>query len=103
MRICMINQGPRRAPVALLIADVAGYTRLMGADETSTHAAMMSLLSTVVKPIIARHEGRIVKNTGDGFLAGIVTVTKSGRIRGGRRDWRHEAATRSPLSPPLCR
>jgi hypothetical protein len=34
---------------------------------------------------------------------GIVTVTKSGRIRGGRRDWRHEAATRSPLPPPVPR
>jgi hypothetical protein len=39
----------------------------------------------------------------DNTRRGIVTATKSGRIRGGRRGWRHEAATRSPLPPPVPR
>ena len=54
---------------AILAADVAGYSRLMHDDEEPTHAKLTALLTDAVTPAIAEHGGRIVKNTGDGFLA----------------------------------
>jgi TolB-like protein/class 3 adenylate cyclase len=54
---------------AILAADVAGYSRLMHDDEEATHAKTTALLTDAVAPAIAEHGGRIVKNTGDGFLA----------------------------------
>ena len=54
---------------AILAADVAGYSRLMHNDEEATHAKLTALLTSAVDPAIAEHGGRIVKNTGDGFLA----------------------------------
>ena len=52
---------------AIVCADVAGYSRMMGADEAGTHAAFKAHRSAVY-PIILNHGGRVVKNTGDGFL-----------------------------------
>jgi TolB-like protein/class 3 adenylate cyclase len=54
---------------AILAADVAGYSRLMHDDEEATHAKLSALLADGVEPAIAEHGGRIVKHTGDGFLA----------------------------------
>ena len=54
---------------AILAADVAGYSRLMHSSEELTHAKLTALLTEAVNPAIAEHGGRIVKNTGDGFLA----------------------------------
>jgi TolB-like protein/class 3 adenylate cyclase/tetratricopeptide (TPR) repeat protein len=54
---------------AILAGDVAGYSRLMHNDEEATHAKLTVLLADTVTPAIAEHGGRIVKNTGDGFLA----------------------------------
>ena len=58
-----------RRLAAILAADVAGYSRLMHSDEEATHANLTALLVNVVQPAITEHGGRIVKNTGDGFLA----------------------------------
>jgi TolB-like protein/class 3 adenylate cyclase len=52
-----------------MAADVAGYSQLMHRDEEATHARLTALLADMVRPAIAGHGGRIVKNTGDGFLA----------------------------------
>src|SRR5438309_10836319 len=52
---------------AIVCADVAGYSRMMGADEAGTHAAFKAHRSAIY-PIILNHGGRLVKNTGDGFL-----------------------------------
>ncbi|MGT2435025.1 adenylate/guanylate cyclase domain-containing protein [Bradyrhizobium betae] len=54
---------------AILAADVSGYSRLMHLNEEATHAKLMALLARGVWPVVAEHGGRIVKNTGDGFLA----------------------------------
>ena len=56
-----------RRLAAIVCADVAGYSRMMGADEEGTHAAFKAHRSAIY-PIILNHGGRIVKNTGDGFL-----------------------------------
>src|ERR1700737_4368642 len=58
-----------RRLAAIMAADVAGYSRLMHADEETTHARLTALLTNAIEPVIAEHGGRIVKNTGDGFLA----------------------------------
>src|ERR1700733_4708455 len=66
-------QGPpsrvERRLSAILAADVAGYSRLMHDNEEATHTKLTALLTDAVAPAIAEHGGRIVKNTGDGFLA----------------------------------
>jgi len=59
----------QRRLAAILAADVAGYSRLMHHNEEATHANLRSLLADAVAPAISEHGGRIVKNTGDGFLA----------------------------------
>ena len=65
--------GPRAASsgrlAAILAADVAGYSRLMHYGEEATHAKLSALLADGVTPAISEHGGRIVKDTGDGFLA----------------------------------
>jgi adenylate cyclase len=57
-----------RRLAAVLAADVAGYSRLMGADEVGTLAALKAHRREIVDPAIAQHHGRIVKTTGDGML-----------------------------------
>src|ERR1700742_909850 len=59
--------GMARRLAAIVCADVAGYSRMMGADEAGTHAAFKAHRSAIY-PIILNHGGRLVKNTGDGFL-----------------------------------
>jgi adenylate cyclase len=56
-----------RRLAAIVCADVAGYSRMMGADEAGTHAAFKAHRSAIY-PIILNHGGRVVKKTGDGFL-----------------------------------
>ena len=56
-----------RRLAAIVCGDIAGYARMMGADEAGTHATFKAHRSAV-HPIILNHGGRIVKNTGDGFL-----------------------------------
>src|SRR6201998_2922929 len=68
----MVQERPVRVErklSAILAADVSGYSRLMHNDEEATHAKLTALLAEAVAPAIAEHGGRIVKNTGDGFLA----------------------------------
>jgi adenylate cyclase len=63
-----------RRLAAILAADVAGYSRLMGADEEGTHERLRAHLRDLVDPKIEEHRGRIVKNTGDGMLAEFASV-----------------------------
>src|ERR1700730_426316 len=58
-----------RRLATILAADVSGYSRLMHSDEEATHTKLKALLAGGVEPAIAEHGGRIVKSTGDGFLA----------------------------------
>ncbi len=57
-----------RKLAAILAADVAGYSRLAGADEERTLARLRALRSDLFDPTIALHHGRVVKRTGDGVL-----------------------------------
>jgi adenylate cyclase len=68
-----------RRLAALLAADVAGYSRLMGEDEEGTLAALRAVRRQLADPKIAEHRGRIVKTTGDGLLAEFASVVDAVR------------------------
>src|SRR6516225_8429948 len=68
-----------RRLAAILAADVAGYSRLMGADEEGTHERVQAHLAELIDPRIRQHQGRIVKNTGDGVLAEFPSVVDAVR------------------------
>jgi len=68
-----------RRLAAILAADVAGYSRLMGTDEEGTHERVKAHMAQLVDPKIEEHRGRIVKNTGDGFLAEFASVVDAVR------------------------
>src|SRR5215471_415429 len=68
-----------RRLAAILAADVAGYSRLMGADEEGTHERLRAHLRELVDPKIGEHHGRIVKNTGDGLLMEFPSVVDAVR------------------------
>lgn len=63
-----------RRLAAILAADIAGYTRLMEQDTDGTVAAWHTARSVIIDPAIANHSGRIIKHTGDGFLAEFPTA-----------------------------
>ena len=73
----MVEQTIQRRLVAIVAADVAGYTRLMEKDEDGTLAAWQSVRADIIDPAIANHSGRIFKYTGDGFLAEFSTVQEA--------------------------
>jgi adenylate cyclase len=68
-----------RRLAAVLAADVAGYSRLMGRDEEGTLANLKSFRKTLVDPQIAAHRGRIVKTTGDGMLVEFASAVDAAR------------------------
>src|SRR5215469_13037956 len=68
-----------RRLTAILAADVAGYSRLMGVDEEGTHERLKAHLSELIDPKIHEHHGRIVKTTGDGVLAEFASVVDAVR------------------------
>ena len=69
----------QRRLAAIVSADVAGYSRLMGRDESGTLAALKALRREVIDPRIAAHGGRIVKTTGDGLLLEFPSVVDAVR------------------------
>jgi adenylate cyclase len=70
---------PVRRLTAILAADVAGYSRLMGADEEGTHERLQAHLRELVNPKVGEHRGRVVKNTGNGLLAEFSSVVDAVR------------------------
>ncbi len=63
-----------RRLAAILAADVVGYSRLMGADESGTLRRLTELRQEILEPLIAEHRGRIVKLMGDGLLVEFASV-----------------------------
>ncbi len=70
----MVEQRVERKLSAILAADVAGYSRLVGIDEEGTLAQLKACRRAVVDPKIDKHRGRIVKTTGDGMLVQFASV-----------------------------
>jgi adenylate cyclase len=74
-----MKQPVERRLAAILAADVAGYSRLMGVDEEGTHERLKAHLGQLVEPKIKEHRGRTVKNTGDGMLVEFPSVVDAVR------------------------
>jgi adenylate cyclase len=68
-----------RRLAAIVAADVAGYSRLMGEDEEGTHERLKAHLVQLVNPKITEHRGRTVKNTGDGMLVEFGSIVEAVR------------------------
>ena len=68
------QQRAERRLAAILVADVAGYSRLMGADEEATLRVLKAHRETAFEPLVAAHRGRIVKTMGDGLLVEFSSV-----------------------------
>src|ERR1700674_2008710 len=62
------DSSPRRL-AAIVAGDIAGYSRLMELDEEGTHARVKRIERDLIEPSIAEHHGKLVKTTGDGFIA----------------------------------
>jgi adenylate cyclase len=94
-----MNSGRERVErrlAAVLAADVAGYSRLMGADEEGTHAAFDRAAPRSDRPQIAEHRGRIVKTTGDGLLVEFGSVVDAVRCA---VEWQRAMALRNDDVP----
>ena len=75
----MASERSERKLAAILAADIAGYSRLAGADEERTLARLRALRGDMIDPAIAVHHGRIVKRTGDGILIEFRSVVDAAR------------------------
>ncbi len=75
----MSEERIERRLAAVVAADVAGFSRLMGADEEGTLARLKATRRTLVDPAIASHRGRIVKTTGDGMLVEFASAVDAAR------------------------
>ena len=90
-----------RRLVAILATDVAGYSRLIGADEEGTLNRLRSIRAELIDPKITEHRGRIVKTTGDGLLVEFTSVVDALRCvvqPSGRREWVERNADVPPIS-----
>ena len=73
---------PERRLAAILAADVAGYSRLIGVDEEGTLGRLKVIRTEVIDPAIAAHRGRLVKTIGDGFLVEFASVVDARQLPG---------------------
>jgi TolB-like protein/class 3 adenylate cyclase len=96
----MTGEPVQRRLAAILAADVTGYSRLMGADEEGTLAALKAIRRELGDPKIARHRGRIVKTTGDGLLVEFASVVDAVRCA---VEVQREMAERNASVPPARR
>src|ERR1044071_2141889 len=67
----------QRRLAAILVADVVGYSKLVGSDETGTLARLQALRTEVIEPQIAKHAGRLFKSVGDGFLVEFASAVQA--------------------------
>ena len=85
-----------RRLAAILAADVAGYSRLIGADEEGTLNRLRSIRADVIDPNITEHRGRIVKTTGDGLLVEFSSVVDALRCA---TQWQQTMGERNAAAP----
>lgn len=72
-----MGTGPERKLAAIMLADIAGFSALMERDESGTFERIKALRERLVAPRVASHGGRIIKTTGDGFLAEFPSATSA--------------------------
>ena len=98
----MSGERAERRLAAILAADIAGYSRLMGAGEEGTLARLKALRRELIDPKIAAHRGRLVKTTGDGLLVEFASVVDALRCATGFTAWR-ATLLRLRRPAPACR
>jgi adenylate cyclase len=96
----LIENRVERRLAAILAADVAGYSRLMGVDEEGVLAQLKAVRKLVLEPSIAAHRGRIVKTTGDGALVEFVSAVDAARCA---VDVQRSMAEQNATVPPVKR
>ena len=69
--------GEQRKLAAILVADVVGYSKLVGSDEAGTLARLQALRADLILPIVAEHAGRLFKAVGDGFLVEFASAVQA--------------------------
>ena len=79
----MTEQRVQRRLAAILAADVVGYSALMQRAEEATYEKFERLKRELIEPSLSRHDGRLIKTTGDGALAEFRKSVGSGAMRGG--------------------
>src|SRR5437868_1463781 len=89
-----------RRLAAILAADVAGYSRLIGADEEGTLDRLRSIRADVIDPKITEHRGRIVKTTGDGLLVEFASVIDALRCA---TEWQRGMTEHNSAAPSYSR
>src|SRR5215471_2758461 len=90
-----------RRLAAILAADVAGYSRLIGVDEGGTLARLKAIRAELVDPMIAAHNGRLVKTTGDRFLVEFASVVDALRCATEVQAGMAERAATAPADKPI--
>ncbi len=93
----MSDQSITRKLAAILAADIVSYSRLMNENEDETIRAWRSARVEVIDPHVGSYDGRIVKHTGDGFLAEFNTVADAVRCA---LDMQNELSARAAAQPP---
>ena len=89
-----------RRLAAIVAADVAGYSRLIGADEEGTLNRLRSIRAEIIDSLITEHRGRIVKTTGDGLLVEFSSVVDALRCA---TQWQRGMAKPNTDVPPISR
>ena len=93
----IVGDRVERRLAAILVADVAGYSRLMHTEEEATHSRVTRLLTNTVMPAIAEYGGRVVKHTGDGLLAEFPSAVEAVRAAMAFQDSVYELSIEAPL------
>src|SRR5215813_408238 len=89
-----------RRLAAILAADVAGYSRLIGANEETTLGQLKAIRAEIIDPKIVEHHGRLVKTTGDGLLIEFASVVDGLRCA---TEWQRGMADRNAGLPHTSR
>jgi adenylate cyclase len=89
-----------RRLAAILAADVAGYSRLIGVEEEGTLNRLKAIRTELIDAKIAEHRGRIVKTNGDGFLVEFASVVDGLRCA---TEWQHRIAEHNAALPDANR
>ena len=90
-----------RRLAAILAADVAGYSRLIGEDEGGTLQALKAIRAELIDPMIAAHNGRLVNTTGDGLLVEFASVVDALRCATEVEAGMAERMATAPADKPL--
>ena len=98
----MAEERTQRRLAAILAADVVGYSRLMEADEAGTLAALKARRKEVLEPLVAKHQGRIFKVTGDGVLVEFASAVNAVQCAVDLQQGMAAANARRPRSATSC-